>query len=76
MWPIIIFLVKVIVFTILVILTIHFFYKYFVIPAKENGIDPNDLSDSDSQLAWALILIMIGGLCIALDAVSKIFGKF
>jgi|GEM_PF-3321440 len=76
MWSIIMFLVKVIALLIFLILAINFFYTKIVIPARENGVDLNDLSNSDSQMSWALILVMLGGLCIASDAVFKILGSF
>ena len=74
LWAIIMFLVKIIVILIFIIVGAYIIMIKCVNPASERGIDLNDFSNSDSQMAWALILIMLGGLCIALDALLKIFG--
>ncbi len=41
---------------------------------RESGFDISDMSKPDSQLHWTLILIGAGGLCIALNALFKLFG--
>jgi len=73
LWAIIIFLVKVIVVIILFIIGLYVISKCKN-TVRESGFDISDMSKPDSQLHWTLILIGAGGLCIALNALFKLFG--